>query len=287
MGTAPVAGAVDLGGSQSDPVTQISPAVSLPVFIDASRLAAIQAAWRARIGSEVAAVPVADAVVAPAGEIADVQTGGIAVVPAVDPANEPEVITINAARQTLTRAEQVNLEAVAVRDRAEELSRRFAISATDEGAPPVPEAAPAAVAVVDDPVAEADAMSSDAAAVAEAPEAPAEVKQVAAAVKAVDGADAAPASMLGGPPIERASSDDAAPVIEEMATKPVLHTKRVAVKPAPRPVVVQAAAPTGIFGGLFSGWGSSDEEAEPKAAETTDTHKMPTELRSMGWNAQP
>jgi hypothetical protein len=270
IGSAPLANAAEL---TPQAVGAGTAAISLPVFLDASRLPDMQAAWRTRFGGP----------------------GVVVAAPVV--ATDPEAGTINDARQTLTRAEQITIEAVAVRERAEELSRRFAISAGDEGivstavvetvSEASTEGAATETASIDTghPAANAEPTQAQ-------EEAPAPIQQV--AVRAMP-LGTAPASMLGGPRVEEAAAEaeEPAPVIEDMATNtPTARSrqpvKRAAVNPPPRRVVAQTAPPsTGLFG-IFSSWGSSEPEetkAKPDAADKEPM--MPTEIRSFGWNAQP
>lgn len=260
IGAAPAAGAAEFG-QPSAPAPDITPAISLPMFLDSARLPDLQAAWRTRFGGDIAvAAPVAA------------------------PSSDPEAGTISEARQTLTRAEQVTIEAAAVRERAEELSRRFAVGAPGEA--PASEPAIAQDASTGAPVTETASIGSDA---VPGEASPAGIQQVSVSTDAAPASDMTPASMLGGPKVEKGAADDAAPVIEDMAkpqAQPV--AKRVPVNP-PAPRAVQSAAasePPTLFG-IFSSWGSSEEEPAPKSHETENDPMMPTEIRSFGWNAQP
>lgn len=215
----------------------------------------MQAAWRTRFGGDIAVV-----------------------VPVAGPANDPEAGMINEARETLTRAEQVTVEAAAVRERAEELSRRFAVTADagDVAAPaPAPDPSPAPVVSPESPVTDTASVGTD----ATAEEQPAQIQQVSATVGVPASSDIAPASMLGGPRIEEASADDAAPVIETMATVPA----KVVAKTSVAAAVARAQAqktPAGVV--------------EPVVVEASSTQPkpdmhilMPSELRAFGWDSQP
>lgn len=264
--------AMDAG--QSAPSgSEITPAVSLPIFLDAARLPALQAAWRTRFGG-----------------------GDVAVAaPIVEQPVEAEAKTIDEARQTLTRAEQIMNESAAVRERAEELSRRFAISADDGRASqaPDPDPAPASPPPPDSvvvtetaSVAPAPSAAPDVAAGEPQTEAPAQIQKASATAGIAASGDMAPVSMLGGPRVEEPA--EAAPVIEDMATKPQPQAKRAAVVPAPRRVVQASSQSTGLFG-IFSSWGSTEEEPEA-AKKPTDPDRdpmLPREIRSFGWNTQP
>ncbi len=119
-GLAPAAGAMELGQA-SAPASTVS-TIALPAFLDAGRLAALRDAWRAQSNrAAVAATPVSLV------------------------SGDTDAAAIEQARQTLTHGEQVSRQAVAVRDRAEELSRRFA-GDPDGASAPTPDPSPAPVA---------------------------------------------------------------------------------------------------------------------------------------------
>ena len=266
-GIAPGANAAEINLGSAGTTQQISTAVSLPAFLDASRLADMQAAWRTRFSGQ-------DLVVA---------------TPVVNAVSDPEAGTISEARQTLTRAEQVTIEAVAVRDRAEELSRRFAVDAAAESAVAV-NAGPAP-AVPDSIVTETAAISADAVPAAEVapaaelePAAPALIQKAVATTVVTPKNDMAPASMLGGPRTEAAA--EAAPVIEDMVPpKAQPQAKRIPVAPPARRTI-QAASVSDTPGliSIFSSLASGDEEPTAhKPAEPTTPSGLPTEIRSFGW----
>lgn len=253
IGAVPAAGAAELGQTSSA-ASEVSPALSLPIFLDAARLPDMQAAWRTRFGSDITvAAPVA-------------------------PVSDPEAGTIIEARETLTRAEQVTVEAAAVRERAEELSRRFAVTADGSvaSAPAAaPDPIPAPVASPESPVAETASINTDAA--AEAPSA--QIQQVSATVGAQTSGDIAPASMLGGPRVEEAAADEAAPVIEDMATKPAKAVAKGPVAAAAARVPEQKAGPRITQPVIVE---ASSSQPKP------DMHiLMPSELRAFGWDSQP
>lgn len=251
IGAVPAAGAAELGQTSSA-ASEVSPALSLPIFLDAARLPDMQAAWRTRFGSDITvAAPVA-------------------------PVSDPEAGTIIEARETLTRAEQVTVEAAAVRERAEELSRRFAVTA-DGSVAAAPAAAldpiPAPVAGPESP--ETASINTDAAAEA----LPAQIQQVSATVSAQTSGDIAPASMLGGPRVEEAAADEAASVIEDMATKPAKAVAKGPVAAAAARVPEQKAGPRITQPVIVE---ASSSQPKP------DMHiLMPSELRAFGWDSQP
>ena len=157
---------------------------------------------------------------------------------------------LNAAQQAMTRAEQASREAAKVRVRAEELSRRFGA-----GAAGGTDAAPTETASIDGQSSSADAAQ------------PA-VEHVLAPVDD----EAAPAGAS-------AATDDA-PVIEEMATKPVKPVKR-ATAPIPSRQAVQTASHKSapVANGPL--------KVDPVAPKPEPDPMMPSELRAFGWNAQP
>ncbi|CAN1724377.1 conserved exported protein of unknown function [Hyphomicrobium sp. 1Nfss2.1] len=245
---------------QSSPVSENVPAITLPAFLDAARAADFEAAWRGRFAS--------------------------ASVAAARPIRDPEDTTIDKARATLSRAEQMSVTAAAVRDRAEELSRRFAAEAeTAAAAAAATRAADEVVATVT-PAATAPAETGSATGVPAAAAADADtearVTQVSAQIDPPATASiAAPVSMLGGPPIvDEPTANSAAPVIEEMAAKPAKAAKRAAAATR-APAEARPATPK-----------ASTRESYSLAVSTNPTQPdqnimMPTELRAFGWGSQP
>jgi hypothetical protein len=268
-GMAPGAGAVDAIPGPAGSTPQIATTASLPTFLDASRLADIQAAWRTHFAGR-------DFVVA---------------APVASTASDPEAGTINAARQTLTRAEQVTIEATAVRERAEQLSRRFAVDTAAESA--VAANAGQAPVSPDSVVTETVAVGSEAAPASEAvaanadvaPDAPALIQKAVATTSVKPKTDMGSVSMLGGPPAEE-TPDETAPVIEDMATvRPPAPAKRTSTNPQASRRSAQAASVTEqpTLLGIFSSWGSSGDEPAAKPTDTNSGPTMPTEIRSFGW----
>ena len=160
---------------------------------------------------------------------------------------EPDAALI-AAQQAMTRAEQASREAAEVRIRAEELSRRFGAGATEQ--------APTETAAID---------TQDNTAAGAQPA----VEHVLAPVDE----DVAPMNAS-------APADDA-PVIEEMATTPVIKPVKRASAPIPSRQAAQAVAPKSapITTGLL--------KVNPAAPKPEADPMMPSELRAFGWNAQP
>jgi hypothetical protein len=154
---------------------------------------------------------------------------------------------LDAAQQAMTRAEQAGREAAEVRVRAEELSRRFGAGATEQ--------APTETASID-----AQNNSADAA------------QPVVEHVLAPVDNEAAPAAA--------SAATVEAPVIEEMAKKPVKPVKR-ATAPIPSRQALQTAshksAPVA----------SGPLKVDPAAPKPEIDPMMPNELRAFGWNAQP
>ncbi|KAB2939358.1 MAG: hypothetical protein K8F92_16200 [Hyphomicrobium sp.] len=239
------AGAMELSQS-SAPASAEAPGFSLPAFLDGARLPDLQEAWRAHFGF--------------AGE----PTAAPSVEPAAAPAAPTDDANLEAARQTLSRAEQLDREAAAVRERAEELSRRFGADASDTA----PSNSPASAAP-----AETASIGSSNAADAAAP--------VTEQVLAPAGDEAAMVDQAPVPanPVAKASAaTDDAPVIEDMATKPA---KRAKSEPAPAGRAVQSAARKAAP--VVSDFLNVDPAAPKPEADPM----MPTELRAFGWNAQP
>lgn len=244
------AGAMELSQS-SAPAAAEAPGFTLPAFLDGARLPDLQEAWRAHFGfaGEPTAAPSAEPVAAPAAATDD-----------------PD---LQAARETLSRAEQLDREAAAVRERAEELSRRFGAEGGDTAATNAPaSAAPAETASI----------GSDTAA-----DAPASVSEQALEPAGEAGGEAVrvdPAADVSANPVAKASAaTDNAPVIEDMATKPATRVRAV-VTSASRREVMQSAVrkpPSGI--GLL--------KVDPSAPKPEADPMLPTELRAFGWNAQP
>ena len=124
MATSLVSGASALKiNHQSAPSTNGTPAFTYPSFRYVTHLPYMQDAWRRARVSNVSD----DAAVQPGGEAAT---------------STPEAV-LDAAQQAMTRAEQASREAAAVRERAEELSRRFDAG----GAEAISDVAPADVTV--------------------------------------------------------------------------------------------------------------------------------------------
>ncbi len=95
---------------------------SLPSYIDSARLPGMQEAWRPRDSAPASATPAADGTSTPT--------------PAADDA------TLAAAKAAMLRAEQAGREAAAVRQKAEELSRRFGTDSATAAPAAAADAAP-------------------------------------------------------------------------------------------------------------------------------------------------
>ena len=243
MATSLVAGASALEiNQQRAPSTAGAPAFTLPAFLDVARLPDMQDAWRARFGD--------------VGDAAAVQPAGEATT------STPEAV-LDAAQRAMTRAEQASREAAAVRERAEELSRRFGAGGAESAA----DVAPADVTV---PTATAS-INTDAN--------PSDVAQ--------------PVEHLLAPADERAAHDsiaawkDSTQVIEDMPakpakpanTKPAKAAKRSIASPPPRQPVqaaVQNGAPAKKL--LAVDFAVPPPDSDPM---------LPREMRAFGWNAQP
>jgi hypothetical protein len=241
MATSLVAGASALEiNQQRAPSTAGAPAFTYPSF----RYVApdMQDAWaRAHLGKVSD-----DAAVQPAGESAT---------------STPEAV-LDAAQRAMTRAEQASREAAAVRERAEELSRRFDAGSAESTA----DVAPAEVTV---PTVTASINTNAN---------PSDVAQ--------------PAEHSLAPADERAAHDsiaawkDSTRVIEHMPTKsakpantkPAKATKRSIASPPPRQPL-QAAVQNGAPAKKYL--------AVALAPPPDSDPMLPREIRAFGWNAQP
>lgn len=256
---APIACAQETA-QQSSPVSESVPAITLPAFLDAARAADFEAAWRGRFAS--------------------------ASVAAARPIRDPEGSTIDKARATLSRAEQMSVTAAAVRDRAEELSRRFAAEAEATAAAAAATRAADEVVATVTPTATSPAETGSVAAVPAAAatdgDAQAQLTQVSAQVDPPATASiAAPVSMLGGPPIEdEPTANSAAPVIEDMAAKPAKTAKRP-VSATRAQAETRPATPKSLSRESYS------LAVSPSPTQPDQNIMMPTELRAFGWGSQP
>ncbi len=228
-GLASAAAAMELNQSPA-PASAEAPAFVLPAFLDDARLPDLQEAWREHFSAVTTAADPAP------------------------PASTPEGSALETASDALTRAEKVSIEAVSVRERAEELSRRFGAEAaeTKTAAP----GAPTETASIDKDGGAADATP------------PVIEHELAPASDEATVIGEAPAT----PMRKAAAMTDDAPVIEDMATKPVARAKSSAparqAAAGRKPLAVRTVVDTG----------------PPKPQETT---LIPTELRALGWSAQP
>jgi hypothetical protein len=118
--------------------SSLTPAVSLPVFLDVARLPDMQEAWRARFN--------------------DADTSQATVTPVA--ADKADTAVLDTSREAISRAEQVSREAAAVRSRAEELSRRFTADPNATSDPPAAaQPAPTETAAIGQGASEAPAAS--------------------------------------------------------------------------------------------------------------------------------
>ena len=244
MATSLAAGASALEiNQQRAPSTAGAPAFTLPAFLDVARLPDMQDAWRARFGNVSD-----DAAVQPAGEATT---------------STPEAVR-DAAQWAMTRAAQASREAAAVRERAEELSRRFGAGGAESAADVVP------VDVVNVPTATAS-INTDAN--------PSDVAQ--------------PVEHLLAPADERAAHDsidtwkNSTRVIEDMPAKPAKSANTKPAKPAKRSIAsppprqpVQTAVQNGARAEklLAVDFVELPPDSDPM---------LPREMRAFGWNAQP
>lgn len=254
-----------------------TPALRLPAFLDIARLPDLQDAWRLHAGAaqqvNATSTPAAAATPTPAEDEAAMQT----------------------ARAALTRAEQVSREAAVVRERAEELSRRFgAEPAADAGSAPAAAeaAAPTETASIEPGAAPPEAPLPPPAHVLPPGDDPMARQAETSASEpgpSEPGQDEASQSQPVEVPAKKpamkkkTAAVDGAPVIEEMATKPFKPAK-----PAKRGNDAAAAHEiTQATNAKPSAPGLVVFEDSPTTPESDPSKMMPTELRSMGWNAQP
>jgi hypothetical protein len=180
-----------------------APAVSLPVFLDVSRLPDMQEAWRARFND-------ADTSQATAATVTPVA------------APKPDTAVLDTSREAISRAEQVSREAAAVRSRAEELSRRFTADPNATSDPPAAALpAPTETAAIGQGAAEAPAANDQVLAPADG-----EFTQVEPAVDV---------------PVRKQAAATDAPVIEDMATVPPMGVTRRPTAPSLRQAAQSAA----------------------------------------------
>jgi hypothetical protein len=183
--------------------SSLTPAVSLPAFLDVARLPDMQEAWRARFND-------ADTAPATAATVTPVA------------ADKADTVVLDTSREVISRAEQVSREAAAVRSRAEELSRRFT---ADPNA-------------TSDPPAAAQPTPTETAAIGQgASEPPAANDQVLAPV---DG-EFTPVEPAVDVPVRKQAAAAVAPVIEDMATVPPMGVTRKPTAPSLRQAAQSAA----------------------------------------------
>jgi hypothetical protein len=184
--------------------SSLTPAVSLPVFLDVARLPDMQEAWRARFND-------ADTSQAPAATVTPVA------------ADKADTAVLDTSREAISRAEQVSREAAAVRSRAEELSRRFTADPNATSDPPAAAAqpAPTETAAIGQGASEAPAANDQELAPADG-----EFTQVEPAVDV---------------PVRKQAAATDAPVIEDMATVPPMGVTRRPTAPSLRQAAQSAA----------------------------------------------
>ena len=244
MATSLVSGASALKvNHQSAPSTDGAPAFTYPSFRYVAHVSDMQDAWRRGRPINVSD----DAAVQPTGEATTLTQEAV----------------LDAAQRAITRAEQANREAAAVRERAEELSRRFSAG----GAEPAAAGAPADVTVL----AATAAINTDGN--------PSDVAQpVEHSLASAD---------------ERAAHDsiaawkDSTRVIEDMPAKPAKPAKTKPAKSAKQSIasipprqLVQAAVRNGAPAKELL-------VVDFKEPPTDFDPMLPREMRAFGWNAQP
>lgn len=183
--------------------SSLTPAVSLPVFLDVARLPDMQEAWRARFSD-------ADTAQATAATVTPVA------------APKADTAVLDTSREAISRAEQVSREAAAVRSRAEELSRRFTVDPNATSDPPAAaQPAPTETAAIGQGASEAPAANDQVLGPADG-----EFTQVEPAVDV---------------PVRKQAAATDAPVVEDMATVPPMGVTRRPTPPSLRQAAQSAA----------------------------------------------
>jgi hypothetical protein len=287
----PAACAFDAGKPAAQNAIEPAAAFTLPIYLDSDRLADLQSAWRARPGFNEAAVPVVDkttqvevinavintdeivrarpkvekAVAVPPLQPAVAQPAAVDVIHAQLQAEEA---AMQSAQVAITRAERVSRETASVRERAEELSRRFLVAASGGTTITAPL----------DPKIDFSARTSlGGPAPAETPAAVAPAVLVSADTDAVIDTEVPAASVAEPVPSVEAEVQSAAVTdapVEKAVAKPK-PTKRTAAARAP----VKPAKPAATVAAV----------AEPAAPEkpAVENSGIPTEFSAFGWNSQP
>jgi hypothetical protein len=240
--------------AQSRASTSSLPALSLPAFLDGNRVPDMQEAWQAHVRTP--------------QEEPQVEDGNVAVAPATKDA------AMSAARAAMERAGQESSEAADVRQRAEELSRRFG-----------------AGGVASEPVGSIERPSAVAtpAAIAATPPPP-QVKQV--VVAPLDtGADTG--AGVGTVNAKTAATGTSAPartpdidIGQKLRLAAPLPPRDIPPTPvrAPRDTASITEPPNKV-GGPPVARSVPARKSSRKVDVTGDV--LPTELRAFGWNAQP
>ncbi len=235
--------------AQSRASTSSLPALSLPAFLDDKRVPDLQEAWQAHVRAPQAEPRVED--------------GNVAVAPVANDAS------MSAARAAMQRAGQTSSEAANVRQRAEELSRRFG-----------------AGGVAAEPVGSIERPSAVAtpAAIAATPPTPLGKQVVVAPLDTGAG--------VGTVKAKAAAPGTSAPARQDIDMGQKL---RLAAPPPPRdipPTPVRApratasiTEPPNKVGGPPVARSVPARKSSRKVDVTGDV--LPTQLRAFGWNAQP
>lgn len=247
--------------AQSAAAGQSSPALRLPTFLDQSRLADLQKAWRTRASN------------APAPRV---ETGGAQ-------QGEQQIqkaeAAVSTARAAMKRAEQASENAAAVRRRAEEISRRFS-----------------AEGVIAAPTATGATSNTAVSPTGGAGEPPAQVEQAVVSQPHGD-RDAVAGSKpfgVGGPvPADAAEAAQNVAIREKSGTAP---PARAAVPPNPRraPKVVasnKVMANTSAPRNTKTPAASLRSDSATERGDSTNTSTMADVfsnfMRAFGWNSQP
>jgi len=229
-----------------------SPALTLPTFLDEDRLPALQEAWRAREGApEVVSEPLG---------------AQVRIEPAASE-GEAEGAAMSAARAAMRRVGEASRQAPAVREAAEELSRRF--SAISEPA----EAGPAPSSVV---VSTAIAEGADADRADEAAEG--------AVTSGAGAGNAAPVTTTSALP-EAAMRPNSARIDEGPAVAVAPKSRKVIIPPLP----LRAADAKTDADQRPARNTNSVAVARPEGPPVTAARRevFPPYMRAFGWDSQP
>ena len=244
--------------SQSGASTPSLPALSLPSFFDDKRLPDLQDAWRLRQSEPATPSP-------PPNDEASKAPG---------PAPTDEA-TLTAARAAMIRAEQAGREAAAVRQKAEELSRRFG----NDSAP----SAPAGSGELSTGAIEPSTATPANALGAPPPADPG--GQTAATAPETSGLGDGSAKKPDEGPAPAVSTPNAATKVQDAVIEddaPAGQRKRA----GPPPVPVRSPK-TAVSDAAPGGGGAVPLRSKPVPGSTSKADALPANMGAFGWDSQP